>query len=315
MLEKISIKTSSITHAVPPTGSLEKGKTDYYGYLPSSLEAFKATNKLIKDGITVYRAKESFNNNGDTIAAGAIILVADSNVINDLVNQWALDIFKVSDLPEDVVMMKGLKIAVYGDAGDAICLDELGFEYDMVSTNDLNNGNISQYDLFINNPPWWLWEYGLNDDGRASLAEFFAAGGDYIGLKEDGILFAQLAGAVTFTYGYNWYTDAIARINYDPMTTISSGFKEIGYGYFYSAFWFNTPPVDAIESASIAEGDFMVAGTWTGWDTDGAAGKPVIVYIDSDAQDITLIGIDATFRGHPKNSFRLVGNAIFSSID
>ena len=315
MQEKVNVKTSSINRATSPKGSLENGKADFYGYLPSSLAAFKATNTLIKNGLTIYRAKEAFDNDGDMVAAGAIILAADSNVVNGLVNDRALDVFKVSELPEKAVQLKKLKIAVYGDAGDEICLDELGFGYDTVSIEDLNSGIISQYDLFINNPPWWLWDWGLDDAGRASITAFFAAGGDYIGLKEDGILFAQAAGGVTFTHGYNWGADAISRIDYSPMNTVSSTFREDGYGYFYGAFWFDTPPAGATVSASIAEGDFMVAGTWTGWDSDGAAGKPVIVYVDNDEQDITLIGIDATFRGHPKNTFRLVGNAIYSGLD
>lgn len=315
MKEKLSIKTSSVKNAQSPVGSLEEGKTDFYGYLPNSLSAFKATNQLIKGGTTVYRAKEAFDNIGDTIAAGAIIFADDSTIVNNLVNHWALDVFKVSELPDDAIMLKRLNIAVHGSADEAICLDELGFEYDMVTANDLNNGIISKYDLFINNPAWWLWDHGLDNVGRASLTAFFASGGNYIGLKEDGILFAQSAGGVTFDHGYNWYTDAIAKINYDPMNTISSAFKENGYGYIYGAFWFNTIPAGAVASAWIADGDFMVAGTWHGWDTDDAANKPVVVYVDNGVQDISLIGIDATFRGHPKNTFRLIGNAVFSSID
>ncbi len=99
------------------------------------------------------------------------------------------------------------------------------------------------------------------------------------------------------------------------MNTFSSAFREDGYGYFCGAFWFDTLPAGAIISATIADGDFMVSGSWTGWESDGAGGKPVIVYVDKEEQDITLIGIDATFRGHPKNTFRLVGNAIYSSLE
>ncbi len=183
MQEKVSVKTNSINQAQSPKTFLESGKADFYGYLPSNLAAFKATNTMINNGLTIYRAKETFDNDGDMIAAGAIIFAADSNVVNDLVNHWALDVFKVSELPEKAVQLKNLNIAVFGDAGDEICQDELGFEYDMVSIADLNNGIISQYDLFINNPPWWLWDWGLDNDGRASIATFFAAGGDYVGLK------------------------------------------------------------------------------------------------------------------------------------
>ena len=32
-------------------------------------------------------------------------------------------------------------------------------------------------------------------------------------------------------------------------------------------------------------------------------------------QDTVLIGIDATFHGHPENTFRIVGNAIFTGLD
>ena len=315
MQEKVDIKTNSINRAQPPKGNLEKGRTKYYGYLPTSLAAFKATNELIKTGKTVYRAKEAFDNSGKIVAAGAIILEAKSTVVNDLVNPWALDVFKVPELPDKAVQLKKLKIAVYGDAGDEICLDELGFEYDMISTQDLNNGIISQYDVFINNPPWWLWDYGLNNNGRDSITAFFTAGGDYIGLKEDGILFAQAAGIVTFTHGFDWYADAISKIDYSPMNTVSSSFREEGYGYIYGAFWFETLPAGAVVAASIADGDFLVAGSWVGWETVGAGGKPVVVYVDNGKQDTSLIGLDATFRGHPKNTFRLVGNAIYSGLE
>jgi len=41
---------------------------------------------------------------------------------------------------------------------------------------------------------------------------------------------------------------------------------------------------------------------------------PVIVHGengDEGIQDTVLIGIDATFRGHPEDTFRIVGNAIY----
>ena len=36
---------------------------------------------------------------------------------------------------------------------------------------------------------------------------------------------------------------------------------------------------------------------------------------DEGFQDTVLIGIDPTFRGHPENTFRIVGNAIFTGLD
>ncbi|MGW8250151.1 MAG: hypothetical protein ACWGO1_05880 [Anaerolineales bacterium] len=51
---------------------------------------------------------------------------------------------------------------------------------------------------------------------------------------------------------------------------------------------------------------------WPGWKSSGAAGMPVIVCSATGDTDVTLIGVDNTFRGHPENTFRLLGNAIYS---
>ena len=301
MQEKQNIKTSEINKADPPKGSIENGKGDFYAYLPTSLAAFKATNELLKQGKTVYRTKES----------GIFILPANPTTANELANSWALDVVPVSSLPGDAVLMKKQRIAVYGDEGVAIALDELGFDYDMLSYSDLNSGAIVGYDIFINN--YWWWD-DFDPAGQASFEAFFAAGGDYIGLTYDGALFAKGAGLVNFESVYDWEPDAILKINYNSNNTVSAGFRENDYAYVLGAMWFTS--VDgATVSASIAADNFLVAGFWPEWQTSGANGKPVILNKDSDAQDTVLIGIDATFRGHPKNTFRLVGNAIFGGID
>lgn len=79
--------------------------------------------------------------------------------------------------------------------------------------------------------------------------------------------------------------------------------------------WFIDFPLDVTVSAYIADGEFLVAGYWPEWPTSGSNNKPVILNKDSGVQDTALIVIDATFRGHPKNTFRLVGNAIFNGLD
>jgi hypothetical protein len=71
-------------------------------------------------------------------------------------------------------------------------------------------------------------------------------------------------------------------------------------------------------SASLDSGAFLVSGFWEGWQTSGADGMPVIVHGengDEGLQDTVLIGINPTFRGHPENTFRIVGNAIFAGLD
>ena len=310
MQDKINVKTSTVNKAVTPSGSVAKGKGDFNAYRPTSLAAYKAANDMLKRGMTLYRAKNS----------GTFIFPAESSIANDLANNWALEIFPLDSLPDDAVILKKKRIAVHGDAGVAIALDELGFEYEKVSDGELNSGlNLTEYDIFINQnlawdaPPWAWWAH-LDDTGRTAVSAFIDGGGDYIGLTADGVEFAKDAGFMNLTYETDGNADAISSIDFAPNDSVAAGFRENGYGYILGAIWF-TSTNGATVSASIATGDFLVAGSWVDWEDSGADGKPVIVYIENDEQDITFIGIDATFRGHPKNTFRLVGNAIYSSID
>jgi hypothetical protein len=301
MEEKQSIKTRGINNADPPKGSVEKGKGDFYAYMPTSLAAFKAANDLLNRGMTLYRTKST----------GMFILPANSSTVNELANSWALDVFPVNDLSEDAVMMKKQRIAVYGDEGVTIALDELGFDYDEVSRSDLNTGIISGYDVFLNRNLRWSQ---LNAAGQASFTAWFAAGGDYVGLLNRGAMFGKDAGLINFDYDDEGDADAILKINYDPTEGVAAGFRENGYAYVLGAVWF-TNVYGATVSASIAADDFLVAGYWPEWQTSGANSMPVVLNKDSGAQDTAVIVIDATFRAHPKNTFRLVGNAIFSGID
>lgn len=313
MEEKQSIKTSAINKADSPSGSVDNQKADYYAYSPTSLAAFKAANDLLNKGVTLYRAKSS----------GTFILPSNKGIANELANHWALDVFLLNELPDDAVKMKKQRIAVYGDEGVAIALDELGFEYDQVSTDELNAGAIAEYDLFINRNKGWS---GLDATGQASFNAYFDAGGDYIGLLGTwtgfaGATFAVDAGIIDIAFDINWDADAILNIVYDPTDTIAAGFRKNGYGYTLNAVWFTDYPNDANVSASISHGNFLAAGFWPGWQTSPASGEPVIIHTEAaangikDIQDIVLIGLDSTFRGHPKNTFRLVGNAIFSGLD
>jgi len=111
--------------------------------------------------------------------------------------------------------------------------------------------------------------------------------------------------------------NAIVKVDYDPNDSVTAGFREDGYAFVYRSVWFTN--WDGMEvSARLDSGDFLLAGFWENWQTSGANGMPVIVHGASDAdglQDTVLIGIDPTFRGHPENTFRIVGNAIFSGLD
>ena len=268
------------------------------------------------DGVPLLRAAEPFDDSGRHFGAGAVIVRGNPALANELANQYALDVFALKGVPDGTVHMREQRIAVYGDEGVRHSLDTLGFDYDSVGTSDLNAGVISGYDVFINRDLRWS---SLDAAGQASFSDWFAGGGDYVALGYRGraIDFAVDAGFVgAVDYGYI-SGNAILQVEYDPDDSVAAGFREDGYAFVYRSTWFTDWPEDMEVSARIdSDSDtFLVSGFWEDWQTSGANGQPVILHeADGDA-DVTLIGINNTFRGHPEDTFRILGNAIYNGLD
>ena len=309
MEEKLDIKTNTVTNADAPQGSKENNTAKAYAYLPTSLAAVNATNDLLARGVSLHRSAEPI----EDLGAGAIIVPDDPSLVNELVNQYALDVFALKSIPAGAVPMIEQRIALFGgDEGVRHALETLGFEYDSVSSNDLNGGAISEYDVLLNYGERWS---SLNGNGQASLKAWFAAGGNYIGLGYRGraIDFANDAGWVDVIYDSD-DGNAILNIDYDPNDTVAAGYAEDGYAFVYRSVWF-TNWDDMKVSARIDSGEFLVSGFWEDWQTSGANGMPIVVQDTEGDSDVVLIGMDATFRGHPEDSFRLIANAIYSGLE
>jgi len=313
MEERGDIKTRAIRKADAPRGSFQGGRAGAYAYLPTSIAAFKATNELLARGVSLYRASESFADAGREFGAGTIIVANEPALANELATHYALDVFALEDRPENAIPMREQRIAVYGDEGVDHALEMLGFDHDLVSRSDLNAGVISGYDVFINLGLRWTQ---LDFDGRASVTDWFAAGNDYVGLGFEGraVDFAVDAGFADVDYA-PIEGNAIVEVDYDPDDSVAAGFAEDGHAFVYSGVWFSDWAGDMEISARLDGGEFLTSGFWPGWHVSGANGMPVILHGATDSSHVTLIGIDPTFRGHPENTFRILGNAIYSGLD
>jgi hypothetical protein len=311
--EELTVKTIPVNKADLPRGSVSGKNQGAYAYEPTSIAAFQVTNELIDRGIAVWRAPTTFTDQGISFEPGTFIVLVDPSLANELANQDALDVFAISGLPTNAIVLEKQRIAVYADEYTRYALEALGFDFDSVSTGDINAGVVEDYDLFLNYSRSWN---GLNAAGRASLTNFFAAGGDYIGLRSTGIGLAKSAGIIDVDYSsVSSSNNAIVNVTYSTDDSVAGGFLENDYAFVYGPAWFTRLGTGVITSAEFGAGDFLVSGYWVGWQGSGAAGKPVIVHGSSGDSDTILIGIDTTFRGHPENTFRLLGNAIFSGLE
>lgn len=314
MEEKLDVSTSTVNQADAPQGWAEGGKGGAYAYMPTSLAAFQAANDLLARGETLFRIAEPFSDSGRDFLAGAIVVDGDPSLANELANQYSLQVFKLSEVPASAVEMREQSIAVYGDEGVIHSLKVLGFDFEEVGTSDLNAGVISSFDVFINQGLRWT---SLNGPGRASFLDWFAAGGNYVGLADRGraIDFANSAGFTNVDYGYI-SGNAILNVDYDPADSVGAGFLEDGYAFVYRSAWFTDwPSMEVSASIDADASTFLVSGFWEDWQTSGANGMPVVVHDSDGVADVTLIGLDITFRGHPEDTFRILGNAIFDGLD
>ena len=309
--ENFSALTNDVKQAPTPLGNVDIPNADYYTYAPDTLAAFQATNELLGGDALVYFAAEPYEDGGKSYGAGSLIVPA--TYANDLSHRFALDLLALGKLPTTAVQMKTLKIAVNGDEGVLHALRVLGFGYEEISAQDINAGLITEYDLFVNQGQGWS---GLSQRGKAALVDFFANGGDYIGLgiSSSSVGFATSADIIDVEYA-TASGNAIVKLDYDDTNSVSAGYWQEDYAFVNGPGWF-TDLGDGVDiAASYASGEFLESGYWPGWETSGAAGQPVIVTRAYKNNYVTLIGIDSTFRGHPENTFRLLGNAIYSGLE
>jgi hypothetical protein len=313
MEDEMRINTTPVNKAAAPSGSVTGAGAGAYAYEPTSLAAYQVTNALLDRGVTVQRASGAFDDGGRSFEPGTFIVPADSSLANELANQYALDVYAIDGPPANAVLMEKQRIAAFGDEYTRHALQVLGFDFDMVSTSDVNAGAVENYDLFLNYSRSWN---GLSNAGRASLTNFFAAGGDYVGHRSTGIRMAQDAGIIDVDYeSESTSNNAIVNVTYSADDSVAGGFLDQDYAFAFGPAWFTRLGDGVVSSAELGAGDFVVSGYWVDWQGSGAAGKPVVVHKSSGDSDITLIGLDTTFRAHPENTFRLLGNAIFNGLD
>ena len=311
--EKMDIRTRPVIMVKSPKGSIDFKSGNYFAYQPSSIAAYQATNDFLEQGVTVFRATELFSDHSRTVNAGAFIVPKDWALAWDLVNKYKLAVITIKELPKTVMQLTNRRVAVYADEGTTYCLRELGFAYDELTTSNLNAGiDLSQYDVIILSKQDRLDP--LNSKGKSTLKNFIEAGGDFIGVGSGGVSFAESTGLFEITL-LGAEGNGIVHIDYDPFDPVAAGFLEDNYAFVNDPFWFSDLSAKFEIVASIGDDDFFVSGYWPNWKNSTAHGKPIIVRAEENSQDIMLIGSDPTFRGHPRNDFRIIGNAIYSGLE
>ena len=228
----LDVGTRPVTKASTVTGTVTGNNATAYAFEPSSLQAFRAANALVSQGVAVKRAGAAFTDGARTFEPGSFIIPGDRSLANRLASRDGLDLYAVRTVP-DSVALREQRIAVFADEGTRYALDQLGFDYDTVSTSDVNGGAVEDYDVFVNYSRTWG---GLQQSGRDSLAAFFAAGGDYVGLRSTGSRLAVDAGILDATVDSD-SGNAIVDVTFTD-SGAAGGYADEDVAFVYSPTWF-----------------------------------------------------------------------------
>jgi hypothetical protein len=313
------VSTQPVSKAKEPRGTSEKTKTGAYAFLPTGNTAIEAATELLDRGISLARTKTPFTDDGRSFGAGTFVIPIDSSLpgplVNELKNDFGLNVFALGAVPASAVSMRSPSIAVSVSSETFYVLESLGFAPDRIDASDINGGDLVSggYDVYFNESIDYT---ALDAAGLASLASFVSSGGDYVGLGNDGVEMAVDAGLIHVvdvpspTGG-----SGIVKIDFDPTDPVVAQYPEAGHAFVYGPVWFTSLGSAVETAASISTGDFLVSGYWPAWDTGGAAGMPVIVHETHGSGEVTLIGISPCHVAHPRDTFRILANAVYNGLN
>ncbi len=318
----LEVETAGVYAAPGMEGSVSD-EADHVAWGPDNIEAYRAANDLLGRGISVYRLTEASGEGDARMEAGTFMVPTEAAnaLLTEVAGTFGLEMTGVADLPESALLLSEPKIAIVNDFALAHALKEMGFEFETLSEDEVVAGvSMSEYDLFINSDIYWTvdpdapnarWLTGLEEGGKTAMNAFFQAGGDYIGINGAGIAFGVDGGLadVEYTQGDG---SGIIRAAYDGESPVGAGFGDDEHAFIASPIWFTRLGEDVTSVARAAEGDFFVSGYWPLWAGSGAAGMPIVIHGENGDRDTVLVGADLLFKGLPRNSFRVLANAVFS---
>jgi hypothetical protein len=317
--EEIPLGLSSVTGPRYPKGKIESDQAVAYALVPSENNYAIAVNTLLDEGMQVLYSEDGFTSTGREFVPGTVVVETNSSTLTTLVGKLGLSFAALTQLPEDLVPLRPLTIAVSeprNEPGSSFVLGELGFEVTRITEADLRNAvvDLAEYDVFVNSYARWD---RIGATGQAMVMEFLDQGGEYVGMLERGAMFANDAGILKTNYrASERYENAIVEVLFELDDPLASTYRERDTVYAYEPIWFTKYPKTAHVVASLPEEDFYMAGFWA--KPEAAAGHAVVIRDivlrdDEVANGVVLMGIHPTFRAHPQKTFRLLANAVYSA--
>lgn len=309
-----------------------------------------AVNRLLKAGDRVHRATTSFDGHpAGTIVVEAGNGTAQR--VQEIARELGVDATGLSARPGvDLEMLHAPRVAMYKSWVDNMdegwtrwLLEEYAFDLTSLTDEDIRGGDLSGFDVIIlpsddpssmmhGHPPGTMPEEytgGLGIEGALSLKRYVEQGGRIVALDEaSGFAIDQFGLPVRDVVRDVPQSDffipgTLIAIENDTEHPLAHGMRQDGAAFFVRSRSFQivsparsndraAPAPDVEVVTRYAREDLVLSG-WALGEDRYLAGRPAVVRAPLGDGDVVLIGFRAQMRGQPRNTFKLLFNALQGS--
>jgi len=345
--EPATIPGEPIDRAEIRPGSVSGTATFGWAIDRSDNSAVHAVNRLLKSGDRVHWAAASFGQHtAGTIVVEAGNGTADR--VRQLATELGIEAVGLGARPDvELQTLRAPRIAMYkswvpnmDEGWTRWLLEQYEFDLTNVTDSDIRGGDLSSYDVIIlpsddpqsmmlGHPPGTMPEEytgGLGVEGASVLKRYVEGGGRVVALDEaSGFAIDQFGlpvrdavrGAAESEF---FIPGSLIAIRNDTTHRLAHGLQEAGAAFFVDSRSFDIvepasanersapePPVEVV--TRYASEDLVLSG-WALGEQDYLAGRAAVVRAGLGAGDVVLIGFRSQMRAQPRNTFKLLFNAL-----
>ncbi|MFV1987716.1 MAG: M14 metallopeptidase family protein [Gemmatimonadota bacterium] len=311
----------------------------------TSNQVYRALKHRLRDGSGVFRVTRSLSSATGNVPAGSFWIPGlAGDEARELATGFGLTLtgFRTAPASEALAAVRAPKVGIYRSYQAAMpegwtrwTLDQYGFDWENLWNADIREGDLSRFDVIIlpsqraagieaghsggNMPAEFVG--GLGREGAAALVSFVEEGGSLVAVDQS-IDYAIDAFSLPFRNRVRdvpsqdfFIPGSIIRLEVNPEHPLGYGMAEDAVALFARSQVLELTggePEGVTTPVCYAESDYLVSG-WTLGGDEYLAGYPALARIERGGGSVVLFAFRPNFRGQPRNTFKLLFNALIGS--
>ncbi len=342
--EPFEAQVEAVDRLPPPESRVAGSGSFGYAFSGQQNSARIAANRLMHEGERVHWVTQAFSAGGGELVPGAFVVEAGaggSDRIRAVAEETGIDLIALDGVPQ--VSMEPLdapRLGMYmpwtgnmDEGWTRYIFHEYGFQPDTIRNSDLQNGDLSDYDVILladqgagsimnGNPPGRMPEPyigGVGEEGAAKLRAWVEAGGTLVTFDGAGDFAIQALDlpVSNATSGLSreelFIPGSLIRTEFDGSHPIGFGMPDQTASFYQNSRAWEVHDEDRVDVVGrYAESDLLMSG-WEVGAEEHLAGKAAVVRARVGDGEAVLIGFRPQFRAQSTGTYKLFFNAILGS--